>query len=373
MIQDYFFCPNPSCSAHRLDPPRTDWYVFYGFHMTKAFGRVQRYRCRICGKTFSDQTFLLNYWLKKPTDFKALGREINSSASSNFIGRHHRFSSDSMRIRHDRLARNALFLQSMFTDGISIDEPVVADGLESFVQSQFFPINLNILIGKQSQFVYFFNESHSRRKGAMTETQRSMLDEVYEHKSFRGSKISKMFRELIEYIGARSESLRVVLHTDEHPIYESVIDRWNRRTKPRVRIDHRQTSSQIPRTTQNNLFAVNYFDRLIRKDVPNHRRETICFARNDRNLLARFAYYVVTHNFYKPFRISSKAKQMAVTHAEKAKRSTIHIEDWKSKLHTVRFFRSFVKLPRYFEDMWFKRTPTPLSESADPVPQFVYQ
>ena len=373
MIPDYFFCPNPSCSAHRIDPPCSDWYVHYGFHMTKAFGRVQRYRCRICRKTFSDQTFLLNYWLKKQTDFTALGRDINSSSSSNFVGRHHRFSADSMRIRHDRLARNALFFQSVFTDGISIAEPLVADGLESFVQSQFFPINLNILIGKKSQFVYFFNESHSKRKGAMTEKQSSMLDAMYEDKSFEGSKISEMFRQLIEYIGDRSSSRKVELHTDEHPIYESEIERWNRRASSSIRIDHHKTSSRDPRTTANNLFAVNYFDRLIRKDIPNHRRETICFARNDRNLLSRFVYYVATHNFYKPFRISSKAKQMTVTHAEKARGMNEHIDEWKSRFHTCRFFRSFTKLPSYFEDVWFKRTPTPLNEAADPIPKFAYQ
>ena len=373
MISDYFFCPNPLCTAHHINPPPSGWYVRHGYHMTKAFGRVQRYRCRFCRKTFSDQTFLLNYWLKKCTDFAALGRDINSSASSNFIGRHHHLSADSMRIRHDRLARNALFLQSVYTDGSLIEEPLVADGLESFVRNQFFPINLNILIGKQSQFVYFFNESHSRRKGAMTEKQRSLLEVMYENKSFEGSKISKMFRQLIDYVGDSSASGTVELHTDEHPIYRSVIERWNQRARAAVRIEHHETSSRDPRTTANDLFAVNYFDRLIRKDIPNHRRETICFARNDRNLLSRFVYYVVTHNFYKPFRIKSKAKQMTATHAEKARGPIENIDEWKSRFYTNRFFHSFAKLPRYFDDMWFKRTPTPLSECADPVPMFAYQ
>ena len=94
---------------------------------------------------------------------------------------------------------------------------------------------------------------------------------------------------------------------------------------------------------------------------------------NDRNLLSRFVYYVVTHNFYKPFRIKSKAKQMTATHAEKARGPIENIDEWKLRFHTNRFFHSFAKLPRYFEDVWFKRTPTPLSECADPVPMFAYQ
>ena len=373
MIPDYFFCPVPSCPAHNLTPSISGWFVRFGFHMTKAFGRVQRYKCLLCGKTFSDQTFLLNYWLKKRTDFHALGREINSSSSSNFIARHHGFSADSMRIRHDRLARNALFLQSVLTKDARINEPLVADGLESFVRNQFFPINLNILIGKTSQFVYYFTESHSRRKGKMTEKQQSMKEQMYRGKSFAGSKISMMFNQLLEYAGARNATPVVKLHTDEHPIYQRVIDRWNQRDEVPVRIEHYQTSSRDPRTTRNALFAVNYFDRLIRKDIPNHRQETICYARNDRNLLSRFVYYLVTHNFHKPFRISSKAKQMEGTHAETAMGSIPKQEEWKRRFHECRFFRSFVEMPKYFEDIWFRRTPTPLKMDKDPVPAFAYQ
>ena len=373
MIPDYFFCPVPSCPAHDLNTSFTGWYVRFGFHMTKAFGRVQRYKCRLCGKTFSDQTFLLNYWLKKSTDFHALGREINSSASSNFIARHHHFSADSMRIRHDRLARNALFLQSILTKDHRINEPLVADGLESFVHNQFFPINLNILIGKKSQFVYYFTESHSRRKGRMTEKQQSMREQMYADKSFTGSKISTMFNQLLEYIGEHNATAAAELHTDEFPIYRQMIELWNEKREVSVGIEHHQTSSEAPRTTGNALFAVNYFDRLIRKDMPNHRRETICYARNDRNLLSRFVYYLVTHNFHKPFRISSKAKQMGVTHAERALGSIEKQDVWKRRFHECRFFKSFVEMPRYFEEVWFKRTPTPLKLGADPVPAFAYQ
>ena len=373
MIPDYFFCPDPACPAHDLTISPSGWYVRAGFHMTKAFGRVQRYQCRICGKTFSDQTFLLNYWLKKRTNFQALGREINSSSSSNFIARHHHFSADSMRIRHDRLARNALFLQSILTGDTPITEPLVADGLESFVRNQFFPINLNILIGKHSQFVYFFTESHSRRKGTMTEKQKSMKETMYAGKSFAGSKISTMFHRLLEFVGDRHNSSTVEFHTDEHPVYQSVIERWNKGDDAPVKIKHHQTSSRDPRTTQNALFAVNYFDRLIRKDIPNHRRETICYARNDRNLLSRFVYYMVTHNFHKPFRIRSNAKQNELTHAEEAMGRIEKMEVWKRRFHECRFFRSFVALPTYFDDVWFRRTPTPLQVRKDPVPAFAYQ
>ena len=372
----YFFCPSPECPNHRLDLSDEKWFVRYGYHDTRAFGRVPRYRCRHCGKTFSDQTFLLNYWLKKKTDFDELGKAINSSSSANFVGRHHHFSADSMRIRHDRLARNALFLQAMFTAARSIEEPLVADGLESYVLNQFFPINLNILVGKHSQFVYYFTESHSRRKGRMTPEQQERSKHIYLDKSFEESKISVMFEKLLEYLEGRCPRQTITLHTDIYPMYEKAITRWNEAVETGgggPEIIHLQTSSKEERTTRNPLFAVNYLDRLIRKDMPNHRRETICQARNDRNLLSRFAYYVVTHNFFKPFRIYSGAKQMKTLHADRVMERDERFDRWKDQLHEKRFFRSFVELPEYFEAVWFRRTPTPLKDGADPVPQFAYQ
>lgn len=372
MDPSYFFCPRPGCPAHRLDPPASRWFYRHGFHDTIAFGRVRRYRCRYCGKTFSDQTFLLNYWLKKPTDFSELGRAINSSSSSGFVGRHHHLSADSLRIRHDRLCRNGLYLQVSATAEHRISETLAADGLESFVRDQYYPLNLNILIGAHSEFVYFFTESHSRRKGRMSEAQRKRASTEYRDKSFRESRLTTMFDRLLSYLPGRTEGEEIVLCTDEHPTYKSVIAQWNK-SEGRPKISHEQTPGTAPRTKQNPLFAVNYFDRLIRKDLPNHRRETICQARNDRNLLSRFTYYVVTHNFFKPHRITSKAEQAEWTHAEQAGIEVKSIERWKGWMHEKRFFRSFAELPDYFEDIWFRRTPTPLARGADPVPKFAYQ
>jgi len=370
MDPTYFFCPRVGCRAHSLTPPEDSWFHRHGFHLTKAFGRVQRYRCRLCGKTFSDQTFLLNYWLKKPTDFRSLGRQINSGSSSNFVARHHHLSADSMRIRADRLARNSLFLQSLLTDSLLINEPLVTDGLESFVLSQYFPVELNILIGAHSEFVYFFTESHSKRKGRTTEEQKRMKQVVYEGKSFSASSLPVMFTLLLDYLDGRCAHKSQVLRSDLHSVYHTAISGWNESGHRSPLLIHRCTSSKQPRDRSNPLFAVNYFDRLIRKDIPNHRRETTCQARNDRNLLSRFAYYVVTHNYWKPKRIRSNAAQIPEKHVGRVLPNDERMKLWKGRFHRYRFMQSFVQMPEYYREIWFRRTPTPLKQHADPVPQF---
>ena len=36
MINDYFYCPNRECSAHRLDHPHLHWFVRHGFDLTNG-------------------------------------------------------------------------------------------------------------------------------------------------------------------------------------------------------------------------------------------------------------------------------------------------------------------------------------------------
>ena len=62
-------CPNPHCHFHQT--PRGWRYRRFGFYARQAAPRrVQRYRCSHCHRTFSSQTFAVNYWLKRP---RALG------------------------------------------------------------------------------------------------------------------------------------------------------------------------------------------------------------------------------------------------------------------------------------------------------------
>ncbi len=52
-------------------------------------------------------------------------------------------------------------------------------------------------------------------------------------------------------------------------------------------ISQRMVPATAPRTLNNDLFAVNYFDREIRKDQSNHTRETVQFSRDVNNAMDR--------------------------------------------------------------------------------------
>jgi len=370
--QHYFFCPNPHCTYSRQFHYHSRWYTKEGCHSTKAFGTVQRYRCKYCGKTFSDQTFSLNYYLKKKTDFAHLLDQFISSNSDCFIARQNRLSFESVRIRRDRLARNALFLQTAVLEGVKIAEPLAADGFESYTVSKYYPVNINILMGATSRFLYYFTESHSRRKGAVSERQKRRMGYEYRGKDFSRCTTALQFEALMGYLLGSCAEGRAVLHTDEHPAYRPALKRLSGRAGFPSLV-HLRTSSREPRDGNNPLASVNYMDMLFRKDLPNHRRRTVCHARNDRNMLARVALYMVTHNFFKPRTITDKAAQCAERHYGALGISQQKVLFWKALFTSRRFFLSKVQLPEYFLKVWRRETETPFGENWYRLPAFALQ
>jgi hypothetical protein len=375
MKTNHFFCLNPSCPNNEADQNDSTWFSTHGHYTTKAFGLTRRYRCNHCGKTFSNQTFSLNYYLKKRTDFKALCKDFISLNSELFIGRHHDLSSDSIRIRRDRIGRNALFFQQTLLKDNNINENLCADGFESFIKNKYYPTNLNILVGEHSEFLYYFTHSVSKRKGRTTKQQQSRLSYEYADKSFSGSTLGEQFSDLIKQMSNMTDKKKILLKTDEHPTYAFVIDKWNKnRTPGCVEIEHKQTSSKQIRNIDNPLFPVNYLDRLFRKDCPMFRRKTVCQGRNLQNMLLKTAHYMVSHNFFKPKRITSRRKQGDEKHCTLLNLDQRVLSKLTKLFYTDRFFLSRVALPKFYFQVWTKTVPNPLIASGNGnVPAFAYQ
>ena len=71
------------------------------------------------------------------------------------------------------------------------------------------------------------------------------------------------------------------------------------------------------RDRRNPLFPVNYIDRELRKDLAEHVRETVRFARNVNHCMERLWVYLLDHNVYKRFRINDRVG-VERSHADEA-------------------------------------------------------
>lgn len=384
------FCPNPSCRHHTLDRPATNstpsftasralvedhpapFYTHFGSFRTKAYGLVARYRCTNCGRTFSDRSFRLDYYAKRVLDLPEIFRAISAGESVSAIARAQRCSTASVQNRLDRLGRASLAMHATLTHDLTLSENLAADGFESFDRSQYFPNNLNILIGSRSQFLYAFTHATLRRKGRMTPHQkrrRTALEQVFRPPP---DALLAAFTRLVTVIPSIWNTTRLpdlILFTDEHRLYPIALQKVPQLSAALAskNMAHVRIPSSAPRTVRNPLFPVNYEDRELRKDIAAFRRESTCFTRNAAAGSLRMACHLAWHNYQKPHRIRGRSGEV---HAQIAGIEQKAIQKAWNSFFIDRPFLSRTPVPDWAQRIWLRRIPTPLATSPDYVPAY---
>ncbi len=374
-MHSFPFCPNPHCVWH-TKAPDFPWAKPKGFYTTKAFGRVQRYQCSACHKTFSSQTFSLAYYVKKPVALSDILGRLQSGESLRAMSRNLGFSLRLLSNRIDRLARQALALHSQCLQARTGYDSVCIDGFVSFDTSQYFPSEIPIAITAHSQFILDVSHATRRRSGTMTPAQKKKAKELYERIPLERGALSRSFRDTLT--SALSFQPPTALHpfvliTDEKPDYERVLFALNafRTQTEQSRIVHLKIWSKLPRTLSNPLFSSNYIEREIRKDLANHQRETVCFNRNVANGMMRLSVYLMSHNYLKPFRIRAPKGSHPRTHAEAAGIPCALVEQFFAELTGgIRAFLSRVHLSEPMQRTWEKRWKTPGKDTPEYLPKY---
>jgi transposase-like protein len=313
-------CSNKDCKNF-YNPESKDWYKFFAYYRTKAFGQVPRFVCRSCKKTFSSQTFSINYYAKHPIDYELIFKSLNSASGIRNISRDLYVHNRQIINRMIRLSRNIMIISQMLSETLPFQEDFAADGFESFIKSQYFPDNYNILVGKDSLYLYQIDYSHLRRKGRMTKAQkktRARLEKIYKAAP---DEIMKSFIDIFLYVARHTNRRESVVNigTDEKKDYIRAIrkcDLVNRLIRE-GKWNHVRINSREPRTGSNPLYPVNYMDREFRKDIAMFVRESVKFGRNVNNAMRRINIYAFWHNFLKEYRINDNREKFP-THFEMA-------------------------------------------------------
>ena len=344
------FCPNSSCpNYYREQYPEDDsrWFHSDGSFLTAREGEVARYRCCECGKRFSESTFSLDYYAKRKITLRRLRRALVSGSSVRAASRQLFCAPATVTRRIMILARQSIAAHGELSVYHSRREPLAADGFQSFAVSQYHPNHFNLLCGGESQYVYDMTSVSLKRSGRMSEAQRAKRERIEAESASDPKALEREFSQIVttalrlwqrqeqaaeesEDSGELEAASRTFI-TDEHPIYPGAIIAAGGERQ----LEHRTVSSLLARSRDNPLFSVNYIDRELRKDLAEHHRETVCFARGVSHSVARMWVYLVWHNIEKPYRISPRSP---ATHAEVSGVPAAEIRRQRRRFYTRRAF-----------------------------------
>lgn len=368
------FCPNPACDYHTGEPHHHRWFIKRGTHPNSRIGPVQRFQCRRCKRTFSRRTFSVHFATHHLIDLKRLVLAVNASAGIRDVARWFCVSEKVILNRISRVARQAIAVHGQLRSMMQLQEDLVADGIESFVGSQYWPNAFTILVGAHSQYFYSVDYAQMRRKGRMTHDQRRRRDALNRRVALAAGQTERSFARILSEVGylwlQPPSKQTLVLTTDCHKSYRRVIDcdRQLIRLRDAGRFVHRRIESSRPRTRKNPLFSVNYFDREIRKDQACHVRETVQYSRDVNNAMERMWLYGVFHNCFKRRRINGTDPR---THAESTGVPGKALSRHKRHFFSRRYFFSRQNLSDSQWRTWLRGWQTPQKRVAQRIPAYV--
>ena len=306
-------CPRRDCDSH-ANPGK--WrFKKKGFYVRSGTPRaIQRYLCQHCQRSFSSQTFSTTYWLKRPELQLPLFWRLLACSALRQIAHELGTTHATLQRQAERLGRHCLLFHERLRPAPR--ETLVLDGLRTFEAGQYWPFDLNVLVGR-SHFIYGFNEAELRRSGTMTAVQkrrRAQLEARYGRPEPQATRHA--VAELVGRVVPEGTSARI--DSDEHQAYPRAFRRLQDRT-----IEHQTTSSKASRTARNPLFAANLADLLLRHTGANHKRETIAFSKRRQSAMYRAAIFVVWRNYVKWSSERRKTPPPAVTLGLTARRLSV--------------------------------------------------
>ena len=337
-------CPFQGCDSHA--DSNTWRAIKKGFFYRHAKpSKIQRYRCSRCGRFFSSQTFSTTYWLKLPQLQNPLLHRVLGCSAFRQIAWEFGVHASTVQRQVERLGRHCLLVQQQLRPKRGPAETLVLDGFRSFEFGQYWPFDVNLLLGR-SHFVYGFQDAELRRSGTMTPFQRrkrARLEEDHgrpDPQATRKSVREVLARELPP--GATAE-----LETDEHRAYPQALKRLSDRS-----ITHRTTSSKARRSSRNPLFPANLGDLLIRHCSANQKRETIAFSKRRQGALYRIAIWAAVRNYVRPTSVRRGSPPPGVAVGAITRAWTV------PQLLQGRRFPWRFELNGWLEDCYFARIPT---------------
>lgn len=296
------FCPWESCRFHHTPVPR--FCTRAGTYAAKCRrGRVQRFRCRACRRSFSVQTFRVDYRDRRPELNAALVELLCSGASLRGAARQLRLSRRCLELKARKLARSCRDLDRALRArlGGRLDQAEVRlhfDEFESYEERRNTrPVTIATCIESRTRFHFASEVGPIRPGGTKSPSRQEAIRRDEERFGRRPSRsraaCSRALRRTDAMLGPGT---RVLLNTDEKSSYP----RLARRAFGDRPLIHERTKGTSPRGAGTAMFPINHEEADMRDKTGRLMRESWRVSKRRWFLGLQLGMYGAFRNWVRP-------------------------------------------------------------------------
>ena len=287
-------CPYRPCRAHRT--PSDGFFRRHGQYLAKCRTHpIPRYRCLACGRTFSRQTFRMDYRDHRPDLNAPLLQCLASGLGLRQSARNLHLSLRCTELKFRKIARHLRRLNLNLRGALPEAASFQLDELESYEgRRNSRPLSLPVLIETKSRFVVWAESATIRPRGKMTKARERAIAEDHQRFGRRRDCSRRGVRRTLRRGAELAAGLeRVVLDSDEKSSYPGLaVEAFGK-----ARLVHRRTNSRLARTTWNPLFPINHTEAMARDLVARLRRESWLASKRRRYLDLALQVFIAYRNY----------------------------------------------------------------------------
>jgi transposase-like protein len=274
-------CPYFRCSQHLEPSPK--FFRHHGHYQPLCRAQpVPRFRCEACGRTFSRQTFRMDYRDHRPDLNARLFQSLASGIGLRQSSRNLRLSLRCTELKFRKISRHLRRLNLNLRTSLPSGSKFQLDEIETYEgRRNGRPLSVPVVIETGSRYIIWAESATIRPRGKMTPSRRRAILADEARFGRRRDRSRRSVRRTLERAASllRPEQT-VLLDTDQKTSYVGLA----KAVFGRRRLLHRRTSGKLPRTVANPLFPINHTEAVARDLTGRLRRQSWLASKKRRYL-----------------------------------------------------------------------------------------
>ncbi|MCB9878789.1 MAG: IS1 family transposase [Planctomycetes bacterium] len=285
------FCPNPRCRHHH---DRAGWrYQRHGRYRPhcRRFS-IQRFQCMSCRRTFSRQTFRADRGDRRPETNVRIFEMLASGVGLRQIARTLGLNPQSVQNKLGKYGLTLGKLHDNLCQRLPAGRTFVLDEEETFEQKSIRPLTVPIVLEAQTWFIVATEVGSIRRLAPEGTARRRRQDRDERLHGRRPDESRRVVQQVLQRLRDRLPEGLLTLRSDQKGSYATlVLEVFGERAQ------HDTTSSRAPRTSSNQLFAINVTIAMSRDNNGRLRRESWLVTKLAAKLRRQLSIFVAYRNY----------------------------------------------------------------------------